>query len=82
MNDGNGFRVVGRSPHIDLAPLRADHGNTNYTASGDAHTTRISDVILWCSRFGVPIVRGAIAERLMELTALYRAHGPGLPSPG
>ena len=32
----------------------ANHGNTNYTVPGDADTARISSVILWCSRFGVP----------------------------
>ena len=70
MNHGSRFRVVGRRPGIDLGPRRANHANTNYTAPGDAQTARISDVILWCSRFGVPFVRGAIAEHLMEITAL------------
>ncbi len=32
----------------------ADHGNTNYTVPGDADAARVSNVILWCSRFGVP----------------------------
>ncbi len=63
-------------------PLRANHGNSNYTAPGDADTARISGVILWYSRFGVPLWRRAIALRLMEITALYRAHGLGLSSPG
>jgi hypothetical protein len=57
MNDSNRF---GRSPHIDLGPLRANRGNTNYAVPGDADTARISSVILWCNRFGVPLWRGAI----------------------
>jgi hypothetical protein len=54
VNDGNRFRRFGRSPHIDLGPLRANRGNTNYAVPGDADTAGISSVILWCSRFGVP----------------------------
>ena len=66
--------ISGRCAPITVTPTT--------TAPGDADTARISDVILWCSRFGVPFVRGAIALRLMEITALYRAHGLGLSSPG
>jgi hypothetical protein len=54
MNDGNRFRRSGRSPHIDLGPQRTNHGNTNYAVPSDADTARISSVVLWCSRFGVP----------------------------
>jgi hypothetical protein len=63
MNDGNRFRRFGRSPHIDLGPRRANHGNTNYAVPRDPDTARISSVILWCSRFGVP----------EGITARYRA---------
>lgn len=68
-----GFGSFGRSPRIDLGPLRANHGDTNYAAPGDADTARISSVVLWCSRFGVPLWRGAIALRLIGITALNRA---------
>ena len=34
------------SPHIDLGPLRADRGNTNYAILGDVETARISSVIV------------------------------------
>jgi hypothetical protein len=54
MNGGNRFGRFGHSPHIDLGPLRANRGNTNYAVPGDADTARISSVILWCSRCGVP----------------------------
>ena len=60
MNDGNRFRRFGSSPHIDLGPLRANHGNTNCTVPGDADTARISGVILWCSRLGMPFVRAQL----------------------
>jgi hypothetical protein len=54
MNDGNRFGRFGRSPHIDLGPRRANRGNTNYAVPRDPDTARISSVVLWCSRFGVP----------------------------
>ena len=82
MNGRNRFRVVGRSPHIDLGPLRANHGNTNYTAPGDADTAGIGGIIEWCRRLGVPFAQDAIALRLLRITALYRGHGVGLHSPG
>ena len=52
MNDGNRFRRFSRSPHIDLGPRRANHGNTNDALPRDPNTARISSVMLWCSRFG------------------------------
>jgi hypothetical protein len=64
MNDGNRFRWVGRRPRIDVGPLRGNRGDTNYAVLGDADTGRSSSVVLWCSRFGVPLWRGAIALRL------------------
>ncbi|WP_457142388.1 DM13 domain-containing protein [Mycobacterium sp. URHB0021] len=53
LNGGTRFRRFGRSRHIDLGPLRANRGNTNYVIPGDADTAGINSVILWCNRFGV-----------------------------
>ena len=53
VNEGTGFRRFGRSRHIDLGPLRANRGNTNYVIPGEADTAGINSVILWCNRFGV-----------------------------
>lgn len=53
VNGGTRFRRFGRSRHIDLKPLRANRGNTNYVIPGDADTAGINSVILWCNRFGV-----------------------------
>jgi hypothetical protein len=52
-NGGNRFRRFGRSQHLDLGPLRANRGNTNYAIPRDADTAGVSSVILWCNRFGV-----------------------------
>jgi len=41
-----GFDGLACSPHIDLGPLRAGRGNTNYAVPGDANTARISSVIV------------------------------------
>jgi hypothetical protein len=69
-----GFDGLAGSPHIDLEPLRADRGNTNYAVPGDAGIVRISSV-------GVarPPRRAPLARRNYtapkRMTALNRAPG-------
>lgn len=53
VNRGNRFPGFGRSQHIDLGPLRANRGNSNYAVPGDADIAGVRSVMLWCNRFGV-----------------------------
>jgi hypothetical protein len=50
---GNRFRRVGRYPHLDVGPVRANRGNANYAIPYDADTGELGSVVLWCKRFGV-----------------------------
>ena len=52
-NNASRCRKFSRGNHIDLGPLRANRGNANYAIRGDADITGVSNVILWCDRFGV-----------------------------
>ena len=70
VNGGRRFRRFGRSRHIDLGPLRANRGNTNYVIPGEADTAGINSVILWCNRFGVSF--GAAPLRRPDVKAPIR----------
>ena len=61
MNYGNRFRRLAAARTSISGPGAPITVTPDYTVPGDADTARISSVILWCSRFGVPLWRGAIA---------------------
>lgn len=53
VNGDSRCRRIPHTKHIDLGPLRANRGNTNYAIPHDADTAGLRSVILWCKRFGV-----------------------------
>jgi hypothetical protein len=67
-----GFDGLAGSPHIDLGPLRADRGNTNYAVPGDADAARISRVIVVRPLRGAPLARRNYTAP-EGITALNRA---------
>jgi len=44
---------VGRSPHLDLGGLKANHGNQNYAVPAAARVAGYRSVVIWCRRFDV-----------------------------
>lgn len=39
--------------YVDLGPVKATHGNQNYTVPAGTDITGLSSVVLWCDRFSV-----------------------------
>jgi hypothetical protein len=51
--DRDGWYIFDDGRHVELGPLKANHGNQVYDVPADTDLAGLTSVTLWCVRFSV-----------------------------